>query len=191
MCTRLYRGFATLLLLVLVSACSSNILAGAPLGAALASCSIPANATRMVPEIPTSPSHEMRYPVHVVQVVGPIKSSVPPPILAKTFTIALESTLQKANLLHPHEQTNHYILIANIDSQKRQGSFSRTSLELTVKYAIREQDNPEQSVWETDITTAGELKDWKTDACQRLRNLQEDLSKQNIRQLLSVLPMKQ
>lgn len=191
MCARPVRAVAALLPLLLVTGCSGNILAGAPLGAALTSCSTPANATRMLPAIPASSPHELPYPIQSVHVVGPVKKTVPPPILVAAFETALVSTLHKVDLLHPQDKASRYILVANIDSQKRQGTYSWTRLELTVKYAIRPQENPEQPVWEAVITTAGEMKDWKTDACHRLRNLQEDLSKQNIRQLLDRLPVKQ
>lgn len=191
-CTQVWfsRTIVALLPLIMVSGCSGNLLAGAPMGAALASCSTQADATRMIPEISGVSYHAPLYPVHAVRVVGPIKSSVPPPILAATFKTALESTMSNANFLQSDATANHYILVANIESQKRQGTFAQTSLELTVKYTLLRQEASELPVWETEITTTGEMQDWKTDACKRLRKLQENLSKQNIRQLLDKLPAK-
>ncbi len=190
MWTWLSRCFVILIPSVFVSGCGGNIFAGVPLGAALAGCSIQADANRMVPDVSGIAFRNPRYPISAVRTIGPEKSSVPPPILARTFRIALESSLQKANILQSHTDANHYILVAKIKSQNRQGSFSRTSFQLTVKYTLLLQATAEGILWETEITTTGEMKDWKTDACKRLRNLQESLSKKNIRRLLDELPIK-
>ena len=179
--------------LFLVAACTANIPAATPFSAALASCSTHADAKHMQPEILRHPPSEWRYPISAVKVIGPEQSSIPPPILAVTFGQALENSLRQTGALESStgKQDKDYRLLAKLISQNRRGTFATTSLDLTVEYSLVLNNKSEQVLWKTSITTTGEIKDWKTDACKRLRKLQEDLAKQNIRRLIDELPIKQ
>jgi hypothetical protein len=180
------------LTLMLITGCTDMISAGAPLGAALSSCSIAADAKLMLPETSGHALPAWAYPISAVHVIGPVKSTVPPPILAATFGKALETALRQADALEPGTSTRDtsHVLVANMISQNRHGTFAMTSLELTIEYSLHVKDESGQMVWKTVITTTDEIRDWKTDACKRLRNLQEELSKQNIRRLFKLLPNK-
>lgn len=177
-------------MLFLLHGCAGNIGAAVPFGAALASCSTPAEAGHMLPGIAELPSREWLYSFAEVRVTGPEKSTVPPPILAATFRDALERTLDRAGVIRHSTRIDEKqnILLANIVSQARQGTFKTTNLEVTVQYRIVSLDNFNNILWEKVVTTNGEINDWKIDACRRLRNLQERLSKENILIMLNALP---
>ena len=180
-----------LLSLFLLDGCAGNIGAGVPLAAALASCSSEADAEHMVPENLVPPASGWQYRVGGVSVSGPTNSAIPPPIMAATFRKALQRTLQQTGLAEPNERQHDedYTLVADIVSQSRHGTFKTTSLELVVSYSLISRRDPNKTLWNGTITTTGEINDWKIDACSRLRNLQEALSRQNIRRLLNDLPM--
>lgn len=181
-----------LLPLALLTGCAGNIGAGVPFAAALSSCSTPADAARMVPDNPTRLAGELTYPIGAVHVEGPTKSTIPPPILAATFAKALEQTLQQSGAMTPDTLQHEpgHVLLAHIGPQSRHGTFTSTTLTLTIRYTLVSPLRPEHPLWEQNITSSGELRDWKTDACQRLRNLQERLSRESIQLLLESLPAK-
>jgi hypothetical protein len=185
-----YARLSILLFLVLLKGCAGNIGAGVPFGAALASCSTPPDAARMLPEGLVRPSQKWAYPLREVTTEGPAKSTVPPPILAATFSKALENALKQNGAITAATQRDDqgYALVARMVSQNRGGTFATTTLELTIRYMVVSRREPGKSLWETSITTNGEINDWKVDACKRLRNLQEQLSKENIERLLDTLP---
>jgi hypothetical protein len=187
------RQIIAVLPLFFVVACSGNILAGAPLGAALANCKRQPDPAHMLPDLHGQSHTTYRYVITAVQVIGPEKSTIPPPLMAVTFGKALETSLRQAGAIDNNNQEQNYVLTAYIVSQNRHGNFSQTQLELTIQYSLRRQQtsDPDRHVWESLITTAGEISDWKTDACARLRKLQENLSKQNIQRLLDKLPTQQ
>ena len=179
-----------LLISSLLAGCAGNIGAAVPFGAALASCSSSADADRMVPGIKELPSPDWMYSFTEVRVEGPEKSTIPPPILAATFKDALERSLGKSGVTGDKatSREKQYVLVATIVSQARQGTFKTTTLEVTIRYRVISRDNPGGILWEKLVTTTGEIKDWKIDACKRLRNLQERLSKENILILFNSLP---
>lgn len=173
----------------LLNGCAGNIGAALPLTAALSSCSTAANAEHMVPENPVLLTSGVKYRISGVSVVGPTKSAIPPPIMAATFGRALERTLQQTGLFEVDTQQHDrgYILVADIISQTRHGTFRATTLQLSVSYSLVSQADANKRLWIGTITTSGEINDWKTDACARLRQLQERVSRQNIQQLLNEL----
>jgi len=145
----------------------------------------------MVLDNPVLPSSGWKYRISGVSVSGPTESTIPPPILAATFRKALERALKQTGLSESNEPQHgkDYVLEADIVSQTRQGTFSTTTLELVISYSLISQLDPGKRTWNGTITTRGEIDDWKIDACRRLRNLQEELSRQNIRRLFSYLLM--
>lgn len=179
-------------LLFLLNGCAGNIGAGVPFGAALASCSTEANADHMVPDKQLLPSSGWKYRISGVSVSGPTESTIPPPILAATFRQALERALKQTELSESNALLHgkDYVLEADIVSQTRHGTFSTTTLELVISYSLISKLDPGKRTWNGTITTKGQIDDWKIDACRRLRNLQEELSRQNIRRLFSDLLMR-
>ena len=187
--TAKYRSAIALLSLFLLNGCAASIGAATPFTAALSSCSIAPVADRMVPDNLVLLSSGLKYRINDVSVLGPTKRTIAPPILAATFAKALKRSLQQTGLLDvdARQSDQVYRLAANIISQTRHGTFTTTTLELVVSYSLISQQNVNNILWSGTITTSGKLQDWKSDACMRLRKLQERVSKQNLQELIRKL----
>ena len=187
--TAKYHRAIAVLPLFFLNGCAASIGAATPFTVALSSCSIAPVADRMVPDNLVLLSSGLKYRINDVSVLGPTKRTIAPPILAATFEKALKRSLQQAGLLDVDARQGYqvYTLVANIISQTRHGTLTTTTLELVVSYSLISQLDVNNILWSGTITTSGKLQDWKSDACMRLRKLQEKVSKQNIQQLLDKL----
>jgi len=171
-------------LFLLLTACAAPVATVSPLAAALGSCSTVAQASHMVPEGLPAPEPAWLGGIARLNVIGPQTRSIPPPILAASFQQALQQTLRHAGLLAQSQdlpQTDRELRV-EILSQHRQGNFKRTRLELTVSYSIVNPNSNGASLQGYTVRTNAEIDDWKIDACNRLRKLQERLSRENIEQ---------
>lgn len=169
-----------------LSSCTGNMTpTSVPLEVALASCSRTADPIDMVPSRQNLPTLNWKYRIAGVHVIGPTWQDNPPPISASELRTALRRTLHQAGL--SENRGPAYILLAQIISQQRQGTYQNSSEQLVVYYSLIPQNEPNQIMRNVTISTEANLQDWTSNPCTRLCELQEKLTRDNIRRMFDEL----
>lgn len=176
--------------LPVLTSCTANVVAPVPLELALASCSRTADPAHMVPDRLTLPTSNWRYRIGEVRVLGPTWQDNPPPISASELRTALRRAVRQAGLSGGRSPSSHlprYILLAQIISQQRLGTYQNSRERLVVYYSLIPQNAPDLIMRNVTISTVADIHDWAGDPCARLCELQEKLARDSIRHMFEEL----
>lgn len=179
-----------LLNLLALASCTANVMApGVPLEVALASCTSADDPNYMVPGRLVLPASGLRYRIGEVRVVSTNWQDTPQPISTTELRTALRHAIHQSGLAvgQGPSYLPSYILLAQIVSQQREGTYESSREKLVVYYSLIPQNTSDLIMRNVTISTVADIHDWNNDPCARLCELQEKLTRDNIRQMFGEL----